>query len=118
MVTDRPNAVVTLACPQAGAASAQIDGRVPFLRRSDATGFSVQIDKPGRYPLTLELFVPLAAREGNGRGFELTLPRAAITTLDLDLPANVKDVRVGGQPLSEPQLAGLTLKNQSSQRQS
>ncbi len=111
-VTDRPNAVVALACPQAGAASAQLDGRMPLIRRAEADGFFVQIDKPGRYQLTLDLFVPLTARGGNGRGFELSLPRTAITNLDLELPANVKDVRVGGRPLNDPQLVGLTLKNQ------
>jgi hypothetical protein len=110
-VTDRPNAVVALACPQAVAAAAQFDGRMPDIRRAEARDFFVQIEKPGRYQLTLNLFVPLTARTGNVRGFELTLPRTAITNLDLDLPANVKDPRIGGRSLSDPQLVGLSLKN-------
>jgi hypothetical protein len=110
--TDRPNTVVTLACPQAGAASAQLDGRMPLIRRAEADGFSVQIDKPGRYQLTLNLFVPLSTRAGNLRGFELTLPRSAITNLELELPANARTPRIGGRPLSDPQLVGMSLKNQ------
>ncbi|HWG46366.1 MAG TPA: hypothetical protein VN688_26625 [Gemmataceae bacterium] len=110
--TDRPNTIVALACPQAGAYFAQIEGRVPQIDRSEAGGFTVKIEKAGSYELTLKLCVPLTAREGNAHGFELTLPHAAITTLDLDLPANIKDVRVGGRPLSDSELAGLTLKNQ------
>lgn len=107
--TERPNTLVALACPQAAGASAQIDGQVPHIRRGEA-GFVVQIEKPGPYHLKLDLFVPLTSRESSGRGFELTLPQAAITGLDLELPANSKDVRIGGRPLNDPELAGLTLK--------
>jgi hypothetical protein len=111
MVTDRPGAVVSLACPQAWATAAQIDGRTPLLR-AETDGFLVQIDKAGHHHLTLDLTVPLPTRGGESRGFELTLPRAAITSLELDLPANAKDVRVGGRPASDPLPAGLGLKNQ------
>jgi hypothetical protein len=41
----------------------------------------------------------------------LTLPRAAINNLDLQLPADIRDVRVGGRTPGEPELAGLTQKN-------
>jgi hypothetical protein len=109
--TDRPNAIVTLACRQAWASDARIDGRMPLIRRTEADGFFVQIEKPGKYRVTLDLIVPLSATSSNGRGFELTLPGAAITTLELDLPSNVKDVSAGGHPLSDPQPRGLTLKN-------
>jgi hypothetical protein len=107
--TDRPNTVVMLACPQAGAAPAQNAEGVPLIRRTES-GFLAQIEKPGEYQIKLALFVPLASREGNGRGFELTLPRATFTQLDLDLPPNIKDVRVGGRTLSDPDLSGLNLK--------
>ncbi|HEY7423874.1 MAG TPA: hypothetical protein VH682_06475 [Gemmataceae bacterium] len=108
--TDRPNTVVALGCPQAGAAPARNEGGVPDIRHTES-GFLARFEKPGPYQLKLDLFVPLTPREGNGRGFELTLPRAAYNTqLDLDLPANSKDVRVGGRTLSDPYLAGLTWK--------
>lgn len=108
--TERPNTWVAVACGQAGAASAQLDGQVPLIRRSEG-GFLVQIEKSGPYHLKLDLFVPLKTRENSRRGFELTLPLAAITRLELDLPTNNKDVRVGGRPLGDPELAGLALKN-------
>lgn len=109
--TERPNTLIALGCPQAGAASADLDGRIPQIRRAESSGFLVQIDKPGRYHLKLDLFVPLTAPEGNSRSFELTLPRAAINNLDLELPVQIRDVRVGGRIPGEPELAGLTQKN-------
>src|SRR5262249_23016864 len=101
VVTDHPGAVVLLACPQARATAALIDGRTPLLR-AETDGFLVQIEKAGHHHLILDLTVPLPTRGGESRGFELTLPRAAITSLELDLPANVKDVRVGGRPATDP----------------
>ncbi len=110
VVTDRPSALVALACPQAWVTSASIDGQTPLLR-FDADGFLVQIEKTGQHHVVLDLTVPLPARGGESRGFELTLPRAAITSLELDLPAHVKDVRVGGRSAADPLPAGLSLKN-------
>jgi hypothetical protein len=109
-VTDHPGAVVALACPQAWATAALLDGQTPLLR-FDAEGFLVQIEKAGEHHVTLDLTVPLPTRGGESRGFELTLPRAAITSLELDLPANVRDVRVGGRPAGDPLPAGMVLKN-------
>jgi hypothetical protein len=108
---EHANTLVTLACPQAKASDAETDGRMALIRRSESSGFRVRIDKAGEYHVKLDLIVPLAEREGNSRGFELTLPRAVITRLELDLPVNIKDVRVGGRTLDEPQLRGLTLNN-------
>lgn len=108
--TERANAVVALACPQAWATDARLDGRTPMIR-AESDGFQVRIEKAGRYQVTLELIVPLSTRPGNGRGFELTLPRAAINNLELELPANSKDVRAGRRQTGEPLPAGLILKN-------
>lgn len=108
---EHADTLVSLACPQAAASSAETDGRMALIRRSNAGNFLVRIDKPGEYHIKLDLLVPLAGREGNSRGFELTLPRAVITQLELDLPANCTDVRVGGQLLKDLQLPGLELKN-------
>jgi hypothetical protein len=108
---EHANTLVTLACPQAGAASAQTDGRMALIRRSESGDFLVRIEKAGEYHVKLELVLPLTTREGNGRGVELTLPRATITNLELDLPANSKDVRFAGRTLDDARLAGLTLKN-------
>jgi hypothetical protein len=117
-VTDRPDAVVALACGQAVAGNASLDGHVPLFR-PDADGFSVQVDKPGEHQLTLDLLVPLGERGATAapargaevtpgrnpargwQGIELALPRAAVTTIDLDLPAGARDLRVGGRPWAE-----------------
>jgi hypothetical protein len=115
-VTDRPDTVVSLACGQAVPGSATLDGHVPLLR-GGADGLSVQVDRPGEHQLTLDLLVPLGDRspaavpaaEGSGarspgrggQGLELALPRAAVTTLELDLPPGARDVRVGGRPWGE-----------------
>lgn len=108
---EHADTMVSLACPQAGASSAETDGRMARIRRSNTGGFLVRIDKAGEYRVKLDLLLPLAGREGNGRGFELTLPRAVITQVDLDLPDNCTDVRVGGQLVKDLQLPGLELKN-------
>jgi hypothetical protein len=99
LVTERASSVIALACRPAVAISAQLDGRTPLLR-PESDGFSVQIDKPGKYQLTLELLLTLSNRN-NTRGLELALPRAAITTLDLELPGGIKDLRADGQPFNE-----------------
>jgi hypothetical protein len=75
------------------------DGQVPVLEASE-DGFAVRVEKPGTHHLTLNLKLPLGLRRtGTGappsgeRGFELGLPGAAVTTLSLDLPKTVKEVR-------------------------
>jgi hypothetical protein len=108
---EHADTLVALACPQAGASSAETDGHMAQIRRSNTGSFLVRIDKAGEYHVKLDLLAPLAGREGNSRGFELTLPRAVMTELELDLPANCTDVRLGGQLLKDLQLPGLELKN-------
>jgi hypothetical protein len=108
---EHADTLISLACSQAGVSSAETDGRMALIRRSNAGGFLVRIEKAGEYHVKLDLIVPLAGREGNGRGFELTLPRAVITQLELDLSPNCTDVRVGGQLFKDLQLPGLELKN-------
>ncbi len=108
---EHADTLVALACPQAGVSSAETDGRMALIRRSNAGGLLVRIDRSGQYHVKLDLILPLTGREGNGRGFELTLPRAVITQLDLDLPPTCAEVRVGGQLFKELQLPGLELKN-------
>jgi hypothetical protein len=108
---EHADTLVSLACSQAGVSSAETDGRMALIRRSNAGGFLVRIEKAGEYHVKLDLIVPLAGRESNNRGFELALPRAVITQLELDLPPSFTDVRVGGQLFKDLQLPGLELKN-------
>ncbi len=98
-LTQWPDALVHLACIPGWASSASIDGRTPLLR-PEPDGFQVQVDKPGDHQVVLDLVVPLAARSP-GQALELSLPHAAITTLELDLPPGAKDVRFAGKPLAE-----------------
>lgn len=106
---EHANTLVALACPQALASAAETDGRMALIRRSKSGDFLVRIDKAGEYHVKLALVLPLSASESNGRLFELTLPRTVITQVELDLPTNLKDLRVGGRTLDEPQLCGLKL---------
>src|SRR5262249_1707790 len=104
---DHADTLVALACNQAGVSAAETDGRTAQIRRAESGSFLVRIEKPGEYRVKLDLLLPLAAREGTRQGFEITLPRAVITQLDLDLPVNCTDVRVGGQlvkDLAQPEL--------------
>ena len=104
--TFEPNTVVWLAGSPAQPTDAQLDGHTPLLKL-EANGWSVQVEKPGKHKLALELTLKLTTK-GPDQGFELELPRAPLTKLDLMLPDNIKDVRVGGKP---PTDGYLTLKN-------
>ena len=106
---ERPDSVFALACGQAKALAAQQqpDGRTPLLS-SDQDGFQVQVEKPGDYQVSLDLSLPLSQRPG-GRGLELDLPRAVVTTLEnMELPPDARSPRLGGKDLTE---TSLTLKN-------
>src|SRR5207249_1984548 len=83
----------------------ELDRQIPLLDLGD-DGFLVKVEKEGTHQLTLHLKVPVIfkrtaalATGGNGeRGFDLGLPGAAVTTLALDLPAGVKEVRWNETP--------------------
>src|SRR5262249_48488779 len=110
--TTKPATLVRLACTQGQATGVTLDGKTPQLQgggkpkaerpktedESDS-GFAVTVEKPGEHALTLELVLPLATRPG-GQGFVLDLPRAALSRLQLDLPAGARDVRSGGKALT------------------
>lgn len=97
--TDRPKAQVSLGCQRAWPRTASLDGHLPLLLSED-DGLVVQVDTPGNHRLTLELAVPLLARglKGTERGFDLGLPRAAITILEnFTLNSAVPEARVNGR---------------------
>lgn len=113
--TDRPKMLIALGCQKAWPTAVSLDdGRTPLLPPPDEDGFVVQVDTPGKHRLTLDLEVPVTAR-GAERGFELNLPRAAITLLEaFDVPDAVKELRIGGRPTSIP---SKELSSKSSPRQ-
>jgi hypothetical protein len=103
--TSHPGTVVALGCRQGFWTQAALDGKTPMFRPTD-DGPVLEVEKPGDHQVSLEMDVALTTR-GTEHGLELDLPRAPITTLDLELtdPA-VKEVRLKpsareGRPLSQ-----------------
>ena len=91
--TAAPNTAVGLGAKRAFLVAAALDGgQLPVLDAGE-DGFAATIETAGDHTIVLDLEVPVAGRGAKGEiGFELGLPRAAITTLALDLPADVKRV--------------------------
>ncbi len=76
-----------------------LDGQPPLLGSyTEDDGFSVRVDEPGNHRLVLQMRVPVKSKRPAGlpraeRTLVLELPQTVITTLMLELPAAVKDVR-------------------------
>ena len=104
---EQKDAVFALACRQAKVTAVTKDkgDRTPILS-GDADGYYVQVEQPGDCTVTLSLSVPLSPRPGGGRGFEIDLPRAVVTTIDLALPPGSRAVRINGKDAAD---AALTL---------
>ncbi|MFO0879013.1 MAG: hypothetical protein U0840_16845 [Gemmataceae bacterium] len=106
--TETPNELVRLGCGLGQATGVSLDGRTPRLRSNqprgrgatEGEGFVVELDEPGDHQLTLDLVIPVTTGVA-GQELALDLPRAAITTLELDLPAGSRDLRVGGKPVAD-----------------
>jgi hypothetical protein len=98
--TDRPRTLIALGCARAWPTAATLDdGQVPALQPGE-DGLVLRVENAGDHTATLDLALPWAPRGGRGaeRGFDLGLPRAAITLLDqFDLPADAAEVRIGGR---------------------
>jgi hypothetical protein len=105
--TTRPNTAVTLGCTQGNAKAVALDGKTPLWSYSREDGYVLQVEKPGDHQATLELEVQLGSK-GAERGLDLDLPRAPITSLDLDLgDPSVKEARLTlpgkeGRPVTQP----------------
>lgn len=79
-----------------------LDKTAPQLDYGD-DGFVVYVAKEGTHHLTLNLKAPVVLKKGPGlagpvRGFDLGLPGAPATTLNLELPAAVKEARINDAP--------------------
>lgn len=96
--TERPRTYVRLGCQKAWPVSARMGDTTPWLQVGDE-GLTLLADRPGPHTVILELLAPVSGRRGPrglDRGFELDLPRAAITLLErLDLPVGVNEARLG-----------------------
>ncbi len=94
--TTAPRSSVALGGQKAFPVAARLaGGKLPVLSATD-DGLTALIDAPGEHTLSLDVEAPVAPRGAKGElGFELGLPRAAITTLALDPPAGAKKLTVG-----------------------
>ena len=94
--TAAPRTAVALGTARAFPTAARLpDGKLPVLSSTD-DGLAVTLEKPGDQTVTLEVEAPVSARGPRGEpGFELGLPRAAVTTLAIELPGGVKKAQVG-----------------------
>ncbi len=80
--TTEPRTLVALGCQRAWPTAATMDeGKLPLLLPAGENGWNVQVDSPGVHTLTLDLELTLTTKEGEV-GFDLGLPRAAITNLE------------------------------------
>jgi hypothetical protein len=118
-ITENPNMTVVLGLQGANLKDegellrGQVERQIPLLDFGP-DGYVIQVDKPGPYKLTLNLKLPLGVkRSGSGSGgernFELGLPGAAVTTLSLDPPAGVKEIRWNDHVETRQEAARLTL---------
>ena len=107
--TTVPRTAVLLGCQKGFPVAAKLDGaKLPVLAHGD-DGLTVLIESPGEHTVAVDVDAPVAAR-GPGRelGFEIGLPRAAITTLALDPPAGAKKLTVGVRTAADRDLKQTT----------
>lgn len=106
--TTQPRTLLILGCQRAllvGAKTGQ--AKLPILNPPGDDGLTLLVDNPGEQTLTLDVEVPVVSRgPKNELGFEIGLPRAAITTLKLDAApaAGIKAVAVGTRIPEAPAL--------------
>ena len=98
--TQQPRSLVALGLQGAHLVDeGDLDKTAPQLDYGE-DGFVVRVEKEGNHQLTLNLKVPVGLKRGIGlgsateRGFDLGLPGAPATNLNLELPSGIKDVRV------------------------
>lgn len=102
--TTAPRTVINLGCGRGFPRAARLaDGKLPVIG-STAEGLTAVLEKVGENTLTVELDAPITPRGSKGElGFDIGLPRAAITTFSLESPPNgVKKVSVGTRTADRP----------------
>ena len=96
--TTAPRTVMMLGCQRAAVSSAKsANGKLPILISSPDAGLSVLVETAGEHTVTVELEAPITGRGTRGElGFEIGLPRSAVTTFVLDhAPNKVKQLTIG-----------------------
>jgi hypothetical protein len=106
--TSKADALVNLGCQKAWPTAVSLDGQLPALQAGD-DGFVLRVPRSGSHQAALDVVVPVSPRRdarGNDRGFELDLPRAAISVLDsFEFPGKISEVRMGTRLLHTKQPA-------------
>ncbi|HEY3788612.1 MAG TPA: hypothetical protein VGL71_07145, partial [Urbifossiella sp.] len=94
--TTMPNTAISLGARRSFLVSASLDGnKLPILETMDE-GFAASIESAGDHTVILDVECPVASRGAKPEiGFEMGLPRAAITTLLFEPPAGVTRVSLG-----------------------
>jgi hypothetical protein len=95
-LTEREGEQVLLACRLGRPMSITLDGNLPVVYPG-SKGLTVLVEKKGEHVAKLELEVSISPKgdRGSERGFELDLPGAAVTNLELAMPGNVAEAAVG-----------------------
>jgi hypothetical protein len=96
--TSSPRSAVALGGRRGFLVGASLDGgKLPVLDTGE-DGFVALVDSPGDHALALDLEAPVVGRGAKTEvGFDLGLPRAAITTLALELPSEIKTVSLAAR---------------------
>lgn len=94
--TATPNVAVSLGARRSFLVAATLDGnKLPVLDTVD-DGFAVLVESAGDHAMVLDVECPIASRGAKPEiGFELGLPRAAITTLIFEPPPGAARVSLG-----------------------
>jgi hypothetical protein len=94
--TDRDREQVLLACRMGQPTAVALDGSLPIVHPT-GRGLVVLVEKKGEHVAKLDLEVNIAAKgdRASERGFELDLPGAAVTNLELTVPDSVTEAAVG-----------------------
>jgi hypothetical protein len=95
--TEQPKTIVPLGLLGGHLLSVgELDNRPPILEMTD-DGFSVRVEKEGDHQLVLNFRVPASVKKsttgGVERGIKLGLAETAVTIVNVELPANVKELR-------------------------
>ena len=113
-LTERDRESVLLACRLGRPSAIALDGSLPIVHPT-SRGLVVLVEKKGEHSAKLDLEVPIGPKgdRGSERGFELDLPGAAVTSLELTVPASVVEAAVGvSTPArSSPQLIATTVED-------
>jgi hypothetical protein len=95
-VTEKDGEQVLLGFLSSQPTAVALDGSLPLFRSTEK-GLVLHVERKGEHTAQLDMEVNLSPKgdRARERGFELDLPGSAVTSLELDLPAGVKEAALG-----------------------